>query len=55
MTKKNIVCPLSTEEDAQSGDIVEDRALDHTRWIDEECGELVLDGVLKVLESCIVR
>lgn len=55
MTKKNIVCPLSTEEDAQSGDIVEDRALDHTGRIDEECGELVLDGVLKVLESCIVR
>lgn len=55
MTEKNVVCPLSTEENAQSGDVMQNGTLDYTGWIDEERGELILDRVLEILEGCVVR
>lgn len=54
VAEQNIISPLSAEENTQSGNIVEDGAFDYAGWVDEQCSELVLDGVLEILEGCIV-
>lgn len=55
MAEQHVIRLLPAEEDTEGGDVVQDGAFDDRGWVDEEGGEGVFDGALKVLHAGFVR